>query len=248
MTSGLAERTDSGTPSPRPTHRLRRAVALAAVLVVFGTLGAGFGVHLATEHAPMSTTELMGLSRVPTHPAPSFTLTDQQGTSRSLTSFRGKVVVLYFMDDRCTDVCPLVAQEFIEADHHLGQAARHVAFVGVEVNPNFTAERWVRRFDRAHGLNKLPNWYYLSGSLATLRQVWQSYSITVQVVPKNLNVLHSTVMDFIDPQGHERAMAVPGALITKKGTGYLPGNELERWGQGIAREVRRLLPSRGSPS
>jgi peroxiredoxin len=46
----------------------------------------------------------MGLSPVPARPAPGFTLTDQDGRTMSLSSFRGRAVVLEFMDPHCTDI------------------------------------------------------------------------------------------------------------------------------------------------
>src|SRR5260370_11170182 len=60
------------------------------------------------------------LSPVPRSAAPGFTLTDQSGRSVSLTSFRGRTVVLTFMDSHCTDVCPIVSREFIDAKSDLG--------------------------------------------------------------------------------------------------------------------------------
>src|SRR5437016_9492299 len=42
---------------------------------------------------------LMSLSPLPRTPAPGFTLTDQAGRTMSMPAFRGKVVVLQFMDD-----------------------------------------------------------------------------------------------------------------------------------------------------
>jgi len=57
----------------------------------------------------------MQLSPVPVARAPGFLLTDQAGHAVSLTSLRGRVVVLEFMDPHCTCICPIVSQEFISA-------------------------------------------------------------------------------------------------------------------------------------
>jgi hypothetical protein len=56
----------------------------------------------------------MGLAPVPARPAPGFTLADQDGRTMPLSGWRGKVVVLEFMDPHCTDICPLVSQEFVQ--------------------------------------------------------------------------------------------------------------------------------------
>lgn len=228
-------------PGGRRKARLPRWVILTVAVVVLGAASAAAGAYLGSRHGGLTTAELMGLSRVPVRPAPGFTLTDQHGQTRSLASFRGRPVALYFMDPRCTDVCPLVAQEFEEADHALGAAARKVALIGVDVNPNATALHWVRSFDAAHGLNRLHNWYFFTGSLAALRRVWEAYSITVQIQPKTGDVIHTTLIEFIGRHGRERAMAVPGASLHSNGTGSLPEGELHQWGQGIAQQLRRLL-------
>src|SRR5207248_2312516 len=39
-------------------------------------------------------------------PAPNFTLTDQFRRPVSLSEFKGKVVLLAFIDSRCTTICP----------------------------------------------------------------------------------------------------------------------------------------------
>ena len=41
--------------------------------------------------------------------APDFQLLDRNGASVALSNFLGNMVVLTFLDSRCTDVCPLTA-------------------------------------------------------------------------------------------------------------------------------------------
>jgi cytochrome oxidase Cu insertion factor (SCO1/SenC/PrrC family) len=69
---------------------------------------------------------LMRLSALPQRAAPGFTLADQDGRRVSLSSFREKVVVLEFMDPHCTDICPIVAQEFADSGHDMGPLASKV--------------------------------------------------------------------------------------------------------------------------
>ena len=49
------------------------------------------------------------------NPAPDFTLVDQFGHPVTLSSLRGREVVLAFIDSRCKDVCPLTAQIMYDA-------------------------------------------------------------------------------------------------------------------------------------
>lgn len=222
------------------------SVVIAAVLAGGG---AGVGIHLAGNAASTAqtgtgwakTSSGVNLYHVPERPAPGFSLTDQNGKPFTLASLRGKPVALYFMDPRCTDVCPIVAREFEAADRDLGAAAAHVALVGIDVNPRFLGRRWLDKFDAQHGLNKLSNWHFVTGTLAQLKRVWQDYSISIQVSPKTGEVSHTTVIDFIGPGGKLRAMAGPYALA-HHGVAYLPGGLLGRWGTSIAGQLRQLLP------
>lgn len=228
-------------PAPRrgPLRRLPGWLAVLLAFVLAGALGGAGGAYLATRHS-VSDSQLMQLSSLPGRPAPSFTLLDQNHQTRSLASFRRKAVVLYFMDPMCTDVCPLVAQEFVDARRDLGSKASHVVFVGVNVNPAHTAIRWLRQFDAEHGLNRMQGWYYFTGSVPALRTVWKKYDISVQM-QKNGNVLHTTVIYFIGPNGRERDVAMPQDYLRPNGTGYLPAGQLSQWGQGIARYASASL-------
>ena len=132
--------------------QLRRGPGLAiiavAVAVMILAASAAYAVICARQHqeaaglrpsgipASVSTSlaNLMQLSPVPVTSAPGFTLTDQGGHAMSLASLRGRVVVLEFMDPHCTDICPIVSQEFLDAYRDLGASAPRVVFVAVNVN------------------------------------------------------------------------------------------------------------------
>src|SRR5450756_393223 len=83
---------------------------------------------------PTSTAALMAASPVPNTPAADFALTDQRGTTITMSGLKGKVVVLEFFDPHCTDVCPIVSQELVDANKDLGSARSEVVFVAVNVN------------------------------------------------------------------------------------------------------------------
>lgn len=159
----------------------------------------------------------------------------------SLSAFRGRAVVLNFFDDRCIDVCPIIAQELLGADHHLGSQASKVAFVAINVNSAHSTVADVRAFTYEHGLDHLAHWYYLTGPASALEAAWQAYNISVQIDPKTGSVLHTTPMYFIGPHGNERAVAAPTAETLPNGHGFLPAGQLHQWGRGIAEEAMRVL-------
>ena len=67
--------------------------------------------------------------------AKAFTLTDHNGQSRSLSDFKGKVVVLFFGYTQCPDVCPTSMTELAEVKRLLGANGDKLQGVFVTVDP-----------------------------------------------------------------------------------------------------------------
>lgn len=67
--------------------------------------------------------------------AKGFTLTDHHGQSRSLSDFKGKVVVLFFGYTQCPDVCPTSMVELAEVKRLLGSDGDKLQGVFVTVDP-----------------------------------------------------------------------------------------------------------------
>ena len=189
---------------------------------------------------PDGTINLMGLAPVPARPAPGFTLTDQDGHTVPLSGLRGKVVVLEFMDPHCTDICPLVSQEFIDAYHDLGRSAPNVIFAAVNVNQYYNRVPDVLAYSRAHQLMTIPGWHFLTGPAAALRAVWRAYGVAVQAPSPDADIVHTSTVYFIGPGGTERYLAEPMADHTSNGTAYLPAGQIAAWGRGIALVAKAL--------
>jgi cytochrome oxidase Cu insertion factor (SCO1/SenC/PrrC family) len=191
---------------------------------------------------PTELVNLMGLTPVPASAAPGFTLTDQDGRTLPLSSFRGKVVVLEFMDPHCTDICPLVSQEFVDAYHDLGRAAGNVVFAAVNVNKYFNRVQDMLGYSRAHQLVSIPDWHFFTGPVTTLQAVWRGYHVDVQAPNPDADIVHTSVVYFISPEGTERYAADPMVDHTSSGTPYLPASQIAGWGRGIALLARTLIP------
>ena len=205
-----------------------------------GTSVAPIRVSGLPADVPTSLANLMSLSPVPNEQAPGFTLTDQHGKTFSLSSFRGHPVVLEFMDPHCTDICPIVAQEFIDAEHDLGKAASRVVFAAVNVNQYALSVADVATFSQEHRLDTIPTWHFFTGPFSTLRRIWAHYGIEVQSRGPTEDTIHSSIVYFIGPNGKERFLASPTDDHTKSGTAYLPPSQLSSWGRGIALVARAL--------
>ena len=178
---------------------------------------------------------LMTLSPLPSIPAPGFTLTDQRGHTMSLASLRGKVVVLEFMDSHCTDICPIVSQEFVDAYHELGANASKVVFAAINVNQYHATVADMYTFSAAHQLTAIPTWHFFTGPLPALQTAWRHYNIQVDAPNPNADIIHTSSVYFIDAQGAERYLATPMADHKTNGTSYLPPDQIAAWASGIAR-------------
>lgn len=214
------------------------AAALAAVLLSVHH-GSGNGVitskPVSLPGVSPATADLIALSTVSNStPAPDFHLTDQSGQPVSLSQFRGKSVVLSFNDDRCTDVCTLLAEDIVRADQYLGAAGRsHVVFLSVNVNPYFPQPEYVKQWTDDNALGHVGNWYFGTGPVATLQSIWKAYGIYVGTDPKTQSVSHGAVMEYIGPDGRMKASGDFGQNAV----------DVSPYSHGMAQTAVDLLPS-----
>jgi len=147
-------------------------------------------------------------------PAPSFDLVNQEGRPVTLGDLRGRTVALTFLDPVCTSDCPLIAQEFRNADSLLNADSSRVVFVAVVANEIYRSTAFTKAFDRQEGLDHMRNWLFLTGSLSALKAVWEHYGIAVQIGPAGAMAAHSDLAYLIDARGHTREV-----LSTEPGNG-----------------------------
>jgi cytochrome oxidase Cu insertion factor (SCO1/SenC/PrrC family) len=194
------------------TASARSVAAVAALVIVL--IGAGpMAVASANRTAdPILALAIEGNSSPEDYPAPAFQLTDQNGQPVSLASLRGKVVLMTFLDPVCTTDCPIIGTEFKEAGVLLGSADKDVELVAIVANPAYLSVTFTQAFDREAGLNTVPNWLYLTGSLSQLSQVWRQYGVAAEILPAGAMVAHSELALVIDRSGHirEEVGADPG--------------------------------------
>jgi cytochrome oxidase Cu insertion factor (SCO1/SenC/PrrC family) len=137
-------------------------------------------------------------------PAPGFGLTDQNGRTVTLASLRGKVVLMTFLDPVCSTDCPIIGQEFREAGALLGPRGSDVKLVAIVANPTYRSVAFTRAFDREEGLDQVPNWLFLTGSLDALGSVWHRYGVNVRNLPAGAMSVHDDLAVIIDKGGHIR--------------------------------------------
>lgn len=210
------------------------AVIVAVIMYVSGSRPASPAAGQAQVSAGASNPNVDPGTSLPGTAAPDFTLTDQLGTPVSLRQFRGKAVVIAFVDSRCTNVCPLTTWSMTQAVSMLGPAAaRNVQLLGIDANPDAIRVADVRAYSQAHQM--MGSWHFLTGSPSQLAAVWRAYH--VYVAASHGNIDHEPAIYLVDPSGRERTlyltqMAYAGA-----------GQQAEL----IARGLSRLLPGHPVP-
>ncbi|MDE3108677.1 MAG: SCO family protein [Acidobacteriota bacterium] len=131
--------------------------------------------------------------------APDFQLVDQAGRETSLAQYRGKVVLIAFVDSQCTTICPLTTESMVEALRLLGPAAADVQLLGINANPLAVKVSDVAAYTQVHRMQG--KWRFLTGSLPQLEKVWRDYHVYVSAI--NNNIDHQPAMVLIDPLGRE---------------------------------------------
>jgi cytochrome oxidase Cu insertion factor (SCO1/SenC/PrrC family) len=191
-------------PGPVASASLSSVAAVGAI----GVIILGAAPMAAAQANPVADTILAqavdGSNAPLDYAAPAFSLTDQNDRQVTLSSLRGKVVLLTFLDPVCTSDCPLEAQEFRQAGQQLGSADRRVELVAIVANPVDYEVGYTRAFDQQEDLASVPNWLYLTGSPGQLAKVWASYGIAADIEPAGSMIGHSEVAFAIDPGGRVR--------------------------------------------
>jgi cytochrome oxidase Cu insertion factor (SCO1/SenC/PrrC family) len=219
-TAAAPEAPEAAAPEPadppqraRPGRRLRIALGTASASVVVAMWA---GAVIALGAAPMAVAEVQrtaspiiataldGTPEALNFRAAPFDLTDQHGRQVSLASLHGKVILLTFLDPVCTSDCPLIAQEFRQADELIGARSSQIALVAIVANPVYRSLAYTRAFDQQELLTGLPNWYFLTGSQHQLSQAWKDYYVTAQLNGPGAMVLHPDLAYVIDAGGVAR--------------------------------------------
>jgi cytochrome oxidase Cu insertion factor (SCO1/SenC/PrrC family) len=170
--------------------------SISALLVGIGaTVGVSRLVSRPTTHAVAASAQYLPPVSVQPQVAPDFTLPDQAGQSVSLSSLRGKEVLITFMDPQCTAQCPIMGQQLGSVEKSLPAGVRPVLLIvsvaagrsGADVATFTSHVSWQ------------PGWHWLLGNQAQLQAVWAMYHIAVQ--PTTGDVLHDQSLYIVNPQG-----------------------------------------------
>ncbi|MEO8889162.1 MAG: SCO family protein [Jatrophihabitantaceae bacterium] len=194
---------EAGVDGPRPSRR-RRVVLFncAFLLCMLLGIGAVAAVVLRAHSSPPAPSTATAAVLPINIAAPGFQLTGLFGQRVSMADYRGKAVVLAFVDSECTTICPLTTSTLSAATDDLGPNSSRVQLLGIDANPLATSVGDVRAYSAAHDL--LYRWNFLTGSVADLSAVWSAYHVYTAVTKTGID--HDPVVIVIDPAGRERAI------------------------------------------
>jgi cytochrome oxidase Cu insertion factor (SCO1/SenC/PrrC family)/thiol-disulfide isomerase/thioredoxin len=209
----------------RPISVILLALGLGVVVLV-GVIG--LRTHPTASAGSLASNPNLDPGTTLAKAAPNFTLRDQFGRRVSLGSYRGRVVLLAFIDSTCTTVCPLTSSAMRDAQLQLGSAGSQVQLLAVNADPAATSVSAVRTYSREHDL--LSSWRFLTGSPAQLRRVWHAYGIAAAITHGQVD--HTPALFAIDPRGVERKVYLTQMDFTT----------VEQLGQVMAHEAASLLP------
>jgi len=185
------------------------AVAFAAAVV------AGVLIAQSRSASPAAATG----AAVPTEPqvswaagarrAPDFSLTDQAGEPVSLARFKGRPVIVTFIDPLCRNLCPLEAKVLERAVESLPVSQRP-EIVSVSVNRWANARRYLLQDVAKWNLHT--DWHWAVGPAPALARVWRDYQIGVEDAPRTVagvtvhDIAHTEASFVVDRNGNQRAL------------------------------------------
>ncbi len=166
-------------------------------LASIATVAFATAAWLVTQKPP----SLHGAVIDPPMAAADIHLQNYNGQNFSLSSLRGKVVLLYFGYTNCPDECPLTMAHLKLAIDQLGASAQDVRVLMVTTDPKRDTPQvlraWLMKFS--------PDFIGLSGTSDQLAQVWRDYGVTVE----DGGATHSYFVYVIDRSGNFRETFLP---------------------------------------
>lgn len=182
---------------------LRRAFLATAVLATVALAGC--------QKSGPAKPDFKGIDLTGASYARSLNLTDQDGRSRSLADFKGKIVVVFFGYTQCPDVCPTTMAEVAEVKRSLDADGDKVQGVFVTVDP----ERDTAQLLKAYIASFDPSFVALRGSEEQTQAAAKEFKVFYAKVPgktpETYMVDHTAASFIFDTEGRVRVYSRYGA-------------------------------------
>ncbi len=179
------------TPDRRKPAPLRRAsvACLLALCILLAHSGRGSESDTAPDTRPPAA-------------GGDFTLTDQDGQPFTLSSQRGKLVLIFFGYTYCPDICPTELATLSRLLHDLDQDADRVTSLFITVDPERDTPQKLRQYVPFYH----PRLIGLSGSREAIDKVTTAYHVQYRIHPHKTSdrhylVDHSASLYVVNPDG-----------------------------------------------
>ena len=174
---------------------MKRLLLFVGVAVI--AAGATLGAVVTTRDSSLDS--YRGSQPPPDIRVPNITLPSYRGSTVSLRALEGKVLVLTFLDSKCTATCPIIAALIGRTWPLLTATERaQVRFYAISVNPRVDTPASIRRFLAARHAAAALDW--LVGSVREMRPVWREFAVLPAIDTGNDDV-HSAGLRVFDPRG-----------------------------------------------
>ncbi len=137
--------------------------------------------------------------------APAFALTDSSGQPFTLSSLRGKAVVVSFIFTTCNGSCPATTHNLYRVQQTLKDArlwGKRVEFVSISLDPSRDTPDVLANYARIYNADP-SSWHFLTGSPTEVAKVIDSWGMWVKPTPAG-SLDHPSRIFLVDPQGKER--------------------------------------------
>lgn len=136
-----------------------------------------------------------------------FKLKDLSGTERTMESYKGKVVAMFFGYTHCPDVCPITMQQWSEVKAKLGEKGDNLQVLFVSVDPERDTpellKKYVPQFNPTFDALTAESFEELKPLLSGLRV----YAAKVEgSSPDNYLMDHTSASYVFDQQGRARLL------------------------------------------
>lgn len=136
-----------------------------------------------------------------------FKLKDLSGTERTMESYKGKVVAMFFGYTHCPDVCPITMQQWSEVKAKLGEKGDNLQVLFVSVDPERDTpellKKYVPQFNPTFDALTAESFEELKPLLSGLRV----YAAKVEgSSPENYLMDHTSASYVFDQQGRARLL------------------------------------------
>lgn len=127
-------------------------------------------------------------------------LVDQNGNTVSLTSLKGKPLVVDFIYTSCPGPCLMETAKLANVALRLGNdLGSKVTIVSISVDPEHDGPKQLLDYSRQQGADE-KGWYFLTGGPAEIDQALSGFKLSRQIEPDG-SVGHLVDMMLIGPDG-----------------------------------------------